>query len=241
MAGQIVSPSVGAFDRSSMHRIQSRPCTFAESRQCYKWVCKDHFARSCLLQLKMVKINTSLVNEARNIHRTALQGTNKPSPVTTFDEAGFPGYVMNEVKAQGFAAPESRKLSNQGCPNGHKTYMKVLLSTRLAHSPAESGHAYDSIHRLPSTRLSPSRRLGRMEVEECRRYPLTTNIFARRSWQQPESPSPGGWCYRFYRRISSRPRRLVLTARWHIGVCAMFLHPRVNSRLDGFLLSKVLA
>ena len=47
----------------------------------------------------------SEVDAFRKEQQIAIQGNNVPSPVTTFDEAGFPAYVMSEVKAQGFAAP----------------------------------------------------------------------------------------------------------------------------------------
>jgi ATP-dependent RNA helicase DDX5/DBP2 len=36
-----------------------------------------------------------------------VQGRNIPRPVTSFDEAGFPDYLMGTIKAQGFSAPTS--------------------------------------------------------------------------------------------------------------------------------------
>ncbi|CAD0046877.1 unnamed protein product [Aureobasidium pullulans] len=36
------------------------------------------------------------VDEFRKTHQIAIQGKNVPKPVETFDEAGFPGYVINE-------------------------------------------------------------------------------------------------------------------------------------------------
>lgn len=41
-------------------------------------------------------------------------GQNVPKPITTFDEAGFPDYVLSEVKAQGFPAPTA--IQKQGWP-----------------------------------------------------------------------------------------------------------------------------
>lgn len=41
-------------------------------------------------------------------------GTSIPRPITTFDEAGFPDYVLDEVKAEGFANPTS--IQCQGWP-----------------------------------------------------------------------------------------------------------------------------
>ena len=36
---------------------------------------------------------------------TQVQGRNVPRPVTSFDEVGFPEYLMSSIRAQGFAAP----------------------------------------------------------------------------------------------------------------------------------------
>ena len=33
------------------------------------------------------------------------QGRGVPRPVTSFDEAGFPEYLMTSIRAQGFSAP----------------------------------------------------------------------------------------------------------------------------------------
>lgn len=34
-----------------------------------------------------------------------MQGRSVPKPVTTFEEAGFPEYLLTTIRAQGFAAP----------------------------------------------------------------------------------------------------------------------------------------
>jgi len=34
-----------------------------------------------------------------------VQGRGIPRPVTTFEEAGFPEYILNTIKLQGFSAP----------------------------------------------------------------------------------------------------------------------------------------
>ena len=34
-----------------------------------------------------------------------MQGHNVPRPVTSFDEAGFPDYLMVSIRAQGFSEP----------------------------------------------------------------------------------------------------------------------------------------
>ncbi|MBE3042596.1 hypothetical protein IMZ48_08475, partial [Candidatus Bathyarchaeota archaeon] len=41
----------------------------------------------------------------RTKQQMTIQGSDVPKPVETFDEAGFPRYVIDEVKAQGFPAP----------------------------------------------------------------------------------------------------------------------------------------
>ena len=41
-------------------------------------------------------------------------GTDVPKPITTFDEAGFPNYVLKEVKSQGFPSPTA--IQCQGWP-----------------------------------------------------------------------------------------------------------------------------
>lgn len=36
-----------------------------------------------------------------------IQGTNVPRPITSFDEAGFPDYIMTEIQASGFTQPSA--------------------------------------------------------------------------------------------------------------------------------------
>ncbi|PFH63268.1 hypothetical protein XA68_14920 [Ophiocordyceps unilateralis] len=54
------------------------------------------------------------VEAFRRKHQMAIAGQDVPKPVETFDEAGFPRYVMDEVKAQGFPAPTA--IQSQGWP-----------------------------------------------------------------------------------------------------------------------------
>lgn len=70
----------------------------------------------------------------------AVQGRNVPKPVQTFDEAGFPGYVMSEVKAQGFAAPTA--IQSQGWP--------MALSGRDVVGIAETGSGKTLTYCLPA-------------------------------------------------------------------------------------------
>ncbi|KAF8250855.1 P-loop containing nucleoside triphosphate hydrolase protein [Wilcoxina mikolae CBS 423.85] len=69
-----------------------------------------------------------------------VQGTDVPKPVITFDEAGFPSYVMNEVKAQGFSAPTA--IQSQGWP--------MALSGRDVVGIAETGSGKTLTYCLPA-------------------------------------------------------------------------------------------
>jgi len=80
------------------------------------------------------------VDAFRKLHQIAVQGKNVPKPVETFDEAGFPGYVINEVKAQGFANPTP--IQCQGWP--------MALSGRDVTGIAETGSGKTLTYCLPS-------------------------------------------------------------------------------------------
>ncbi|KAL3425464.1 ATP-dependent RNA helicase dbp2 [Phlyctema vagabunda] len=73
-------------------------------------------------------------------HNIAVTGTNVPRPVETFDEAGFPAYVMSEVKAQGFPAPTA--IQSQGWP--------MALSGRDVVGIAETGSGKTLTYCLPA-------------------------------------------------------------------------------------------
>ncbi|KAI9786191.1 MAG: ATP-dependent RNA helicase dbp2 [Geoglossum umbratile] len=76
----------------------------------------------------------------RREHAIAVQGTNIPKPVENFDEAGFPGYVMSEVKAQGFSRPTP--IQSQGWP--------MALSGRDVVGIAETGSGKTLTYCLPA-------------------------------------------------------------------------------------------
>ncbi|KAK5680610.1 ATP-dependent RNA helicase dbp2 [Elasticomyces elasticus] len=80
------------------------------------------------------------VDAFRREHEITIQGNNIPKPVETFDEAGFPGYVMNEVKAQGFAKPTA--IQSQGWP--------MALSGRDVVGIAETGSGKTLTYCLPA-------------------------------------------------------------------------------------------
>ncbi|POS83997.1 P-loop containing nucleoside triphosphate hydrolase [Erysiphe pulchra] len=76
----------------------------------------------------------------RTQHGISIQGRDVPRPVETFDEAGFPTYVMNEVKAQGFPAPTA--IQSQGWP--------MALSGRDVVGIAETGSGKTLTYCLPA-------------------------------------------------------------------------------------------
>ena len=82
----------------------------------------------------------SEVIKFRNQHAISVQGRDVPRPVETFDEAGFPAYVMSEVKAQGFPAPTA--IQSQGWP--------MALSGRDVVGIAETGSGKTLTYCLPA-------------------------------------------------------------------------------------------
>lgn len=80
------------------------------------------------------------VDAFRKEHQIAIQGRDVPKPVETFDEAGFPNYVMSEVKAQGFAKPTA--IQSQGWP--------MALSGRDVVGIAETGSGKTLTYTLPA-------------------------------------------------------------------------------------------
>ncbi|KAH0837203.1 ATP-dependent RNA helicase dbp2 [Fonsecaea pedrosoi] len=80
------------------------------------------------------------VDEFRRKNEITVQGRNVPRPVETFDEAGFPSYVMSEVKAQGFTKPTP--IQSQGWP--------MALSGRDVVGIAETGSGKTLTYCLPA-------------------------------------------------------------------------------------------
>ncbi|KAH7140727.1 ATP-dependent RNA helicase dbp-2 [Dactylonectria macrodidyma] len=80
------------------------------------------------------------VDAFRQKHQMAITGSGVPKPVETFDEAGFPRYVMDEVKAQGFPAPTA--IQSQGWP--------MALSGRDVVGIAETGSGKTLTYCLPA-------------------------------------------------------------------------------------------
>ncbi|KXT18347.1 hypothetical protein AC579_939 [Pseudocercospora musae] len=80
------------------------------------------------------------VEQFRRDNQITIQGKDVPKPVETFDEAGFPNYVMNEVKQQGFAKPTA--IQSQGWP--------MALSGRDVVGIAETGSGKTLTYTLPA-------------------------------------------------------------------------------------------
>ncbi|KAK5629786.1 hypothetical protein RRF57_005501 [Xylaria bambusicola] len=83
---------------------------------------------------------SSEVDRFRRDHQITVAGRDVPKPVETFDEAGFPRYVMDEVKAQGFPAPTA--IQSQGWP--------MALSGRDVVGIAETGSGKTLTYCLPA-------------------------------------------------------------------------------------------
>lgn len=69
-----------------------------------------------------------------------IQGHGVPKPVTTFEEAGFPDYIMATIKAQGFKAPSP--IQSQAWP--------VALSGRDVVAIAQTGSGKTIAFALPA-------------------------------------------------------------------------------------------
>lgn len=80
------------------------------------------------------------VDKFRHDHAMTVAGNDVPKPVENFDEAGFPRYVMDEVKAQGFPAPTA--IQSQGWP--------MALSGRDVVGIAETGSGKTLTYCLPA-------------------------------------------------------------------------------------------
>ncbi|KAI8053708.1 P-loop containing nucleoside triphosphate hydrolase protein [Syncephalis plumigaleata] len=117
-------------------------------------------------------------------HKMTVYGTTIPKPVTTFEEASFPPYVLKEVKALGFSQPTS--IQAQGWP--------MALSGRDMVGIAETGSGKTLAYCLPAIVhinaqpflqpgdgpivlvLAPTRELAVQIREECNRFGASSRI-----------------------------------------------------------------
>ncbi|KAK9453751.1 P-loop containing nucleoside triphosphate hydrolase protein [Dipodascopsis uninucleata] len=124
------------------------------------------------------------VDAFRTEKKMTVKGRDVPKPVETFDEAGFPSYVINEVKAQGFTAPTA--IQSQGWP--------MALSGRDLVGIAETGSGKTLSYCLPAIVhinaqpllspgdgpivlvLAPTRELAVQIQQECTKFGKSSRI-----------------------------------------------------------------
>ena len=120
----------------------------------------------------------------RKEHEMSCDGPDIPKPITSFDEAGFPDYVLNEVKAQGFPKPTA--IQCQGWP--------MALSGRDMIGIASTGSGKTLSYCLPSIVhinaqpllspgdgpivlvLAPTRELAVQIQQECSKFGSSSRI-----------------------------------------------------------------
>ncbi len=118
------------------------------------------------------------VQDYRASKQMTIQGQNVPKPVTSFDEAGFPDYILSEIKKMGFAEPSA--IQSQAWP--------MALSGRDLVAIAETGSGKTIGFALPAMVhinaqpllkpgdgpialiLAPTRELANQIQVECNRF-----------------------------------------------------------------------
>jgi ATP-dependent RNA helicase DDX5/DBP2 len=124
------------------------------------------------------------VKAFRAEHSMTVIGKDIPKPVETFEEAGFPGYVLKEINQQGFAAPTA--IQSQGWP--------MALSGRDLIGIASTGSGKTLAYCLPSILhinaqpllspgdgpivlvLAPTRELAVQIQQECSKFGRSSKI-----------------------------------------------------------------
>ncbi|ETS63559.1 hypothetical protein PaG_01856 [Moesziomyces aphidis] len=118
------------------------------------------------------------VQDYRASKQMTIQGQNVPKPVTSFDEAGFPDYILSEIKKMGFSEPSA--IQSQAWP--------MALSGRDLVAIAETGSGKTIGFALPAMVhinaqpllkpgdgpialiLAPTRELANQIQVECNRF-----------------------------------------------------------------------
>eukprot|EP00208_Stichococcus_sp_RCC1054_P008135 CAMPEP_0206151732 /NCGR_PEP_ID=MMETSP1473-20131121/38970_1 /ASSEMBLY_ACC=CAM_ASM_001109 /TAXON_ID=1461547 /ORGANISM="Stichococcus sp, Strain RCC1054" /LENGTH=525 /DNA_ID=CAMNT_0053549279 /DNA_START=167 /DNA_END=1744 /DNA_ORIENTATION=+ len=124
------------------------------------------------------------VEQFRKQHQVHVQGTGVPKPVTTFEEASFPEYVLAEVKKAGFTAPTP--IQAQGWP--------MALQGRDLIGLAQTGSGKTLSFLLPAVVhinaqpyleagegpivlvVAPTRELAMQIQEECHKFGSSSKI-----------------------------------------------------------------
>lgn len=66
----------------------------------------EKFEKNFYIEDKKVSTRSDReIEEFRRNKEIKVQGRNVPRPITTFEEAGFPQYLMASIRAQGFSNP----------------------------------------------------------------------------------------------------------------------------------------
>ncbi|KAF9024948.1 DEAD-domain-containing protein [Hymenopellis radicata] len=66
----------------------------------------EHFEKNFYIEDKRVSARSDReIEEFRRVKEIRTQGRGVPRPVTSFEEVGFPDYLMTSIRAQGFPAP----------------------------------------------------------------------------------------------------------------------------------------
>nr|XP_019010017.1 ATP-dependent RNA helicase DBP2-A [Kwoniella pini CBS 10737]OCF48798.1 ATP-dependent RNA helicase DBP2-A [Kwoniella pini CBS 10737] len=124
------------------------------------------------------------INAFRAEKTMKIQGQNVPRPITTFEEAGFPDYILSEIRTMGFTAPSS--IQCQAWP--------MALSGRDLVAVAETGSGKTISFALPAMVhinaqpllapgdgpivliLAPTRELAVQIQAECSRFGKSSRI-----------------------------------------------------------------
>lgn len=124
------------------------------------------------------------IADFRALKTMQIQGTNVPRPITSFDEAGFPEYILSEIRAMGFAAPSP--IQCQAWP--------MALSGRDLVAVAETGSGKTISFALPAMVhinaqpllapgdgpivliLAPTRELAVQTQAECTKFGKSSRI-----------------------------------------------------------------
>ncbi|EPQ54127.1 DEAD-domain-containing protein [Gloeophyllum trabeum ATCC 11539] len=124
------------------------------------------------------------IEEYRRNKEIKIQGRGVPRPVTTFDEAGFPEYIMSTIRAQGFSAPTA--IQCQAWP--------MALSGRDVVAIAQTGSGKTIAFALPAMLhinaqpllapgdgpialiLAPTRELAVQIQQECTKFGSNSRI-----------------------------------------------------------------
>lgn len=124
------------------------------------------------------------VQEFRAAKQMTIQGSGVPKPVATFDEAGYPDYIMTEIKRMGFKEPSA--IQSQAWP--------IALSGRDVVAIAETGSGKTIGFALPgmvhinaqpllapgdgpiALILAPTRELAVQIQTECSRFGASSRL-----------------------------------------------------------------